>query len=60
MRVKETFCFQERWSEIVQRRVTSWPIPISRGFLVYLALIAGVLILGDDPAQPTQKGYVGG
>ena len=31
---------------------------ILRGFLVYLALIAGVLILGDDPAQPTQKGYV--
>jgi hypothetical protein len=31
---------------------------VLRGFLVYLALIAGVLILGDDPAQPTQKGYV--
>lgn len=29
-----------------------------RGFLVYLALIAGVLIFGDDPAAPTQKQYV--
>ena len=31
---------------------------ILRGFLVYLALIAGVLILGDDPAEPTQKQYI--
>jgi hypothetical protein len=31
---------------------------VLRGFLVYLALISGVLILGDDPAQPTQKQYV--
>lgn len=29
-----------------------------RGFLVYLSLIAGVLIFGDDPAAPTQKQYV--
>ncbi len=29
-----------------------------RGFLVYLALIAGVLLFGDDPAAPTQKQYV--
>jgi hypothetical protein len=29
-----------------------------RGFLVYLCLIAGVLILCDDPAAPTQKQYV--
>jgi len=29
-----------------------------RGFMVYLALIAGVLMFGDDPAAPTQKQYV--
>ena len=31
---------------------------VLRGFLVYLTLIAGVLILGDDPAKPTQIQYV--
>ena len=31
---------------------------ILRGFLVYLTLIAGVLILGDNPAAPTQIQYV--
>ena len=29
-----------------------------RGFMVYLALIAGVLMFGDDPTSPTQKQYV--
>ncbi|MBK7826937.1 hypothetical protein [Nannocystis sp.] len=29
-----------------------------RAFLVYLSLIAGVLIFGDDPAAPTQRQYV--
>jgi len=29
-----------------------------RGFLVYIALLAGVLILGDDPTAPTQTQYV--
>jgi hypothetical protein len=31
---------------------------ILRGFLVYLALIAGVLMFGDTPAEPTQTQYV--
>ncbi len=31
---------------------------VLRGFLVYLTLIAGVLILGDNPAEPTQIQYV--
>ncbi|NJN64366.1 MAG: hypothetical protein HC882_05410 [Acidobacteria bacterium] len=31
---------------------------VLRSFLVYLFLIAGLLILGDDPAAPTQKQYV--
>jgi hypothetical protein len=39
-----------------------WTAPgnsaVLRGFLVYLALIAGVLFLGDNPAQPTQIQYV--
>lgn len=29
-----------------------------RGFLVYVCLIAGILIFGDDPMAPTQKQYV--
>lgn len=29
-----------------------------RGFMVYLCLVAGVLILGEDPAAPTQRQYV--
>ncbi len=31
---------------------------VLRGFLVYLTLIAGVLILGENPAEPTQIQYV--
>jgi hypothetical protein len=31
---------------------------ILRGFLVYLAVIAGVLMVGDSPAAPTQEKYV--
>jgi hypothetical protein len=31
---------------------------ILRGFLIYLALLAGVLILGTTPAEPTQTQYV--
>ncbi|HUU15965.1 MAG TPA: hypothetical protein VMW72_02350 [Sedimentisphaerales bacterium] len=31
---------------------------ILRGFLVYLTLIAGVLIFGENPAEPTQIQYV--
>lgn len=31
---------------------------VLRSFLVYLALIAGVLIVGDNPAEPTQIMYV--
>ncbi|MCP4260000.1 MAG: hypothetical protein GY774_21170 [Planctomycetes bacterium] len=31
---------------------------IIRGFVVYLTVIAGVLILGNDPAQTTQLQYV--
>jgi len=29
-----------------------------RGFLVYIALLAGLLIFGDDPTAPSQKQYV--
>lgn len=29
-----------------------------RGFLVYLTLIAGMLVLADSPAAPTQEQYV--
>lgn len=31
---------------------------VLRGFLVYLTLIAGVLIFGENPAEPTQIQYV--
>ena len=31
---------------------------ILRGFLVYLALLAGVLVFADSPAGPTQNQYV--
>jgi len=31
---------------------------VLRSFLVYLTLIAGVLILGDNPTEPTQIQYV--
>jgi len=31
---------------------------ILRGFLVYLAMLAGVLVFGDDPVEPTQNQYI--
>jgi hypothetical protein len=31
---------------------------VLRSFLVYLAFVAGVLILGDNPVNQTQSGYV--
>jgi len=31
---------------------------VLRAFLVYLLVVAGLLILGDDPASPTQRQYV--
>lgn len=31
---------------------------VLRGFLVYLAFLAGVLVFGDNPVEPTQTQYI--
>lgn len=31
---------------------------VLRGFLIYLALLAGVLVFGDNPVEPTQTQYI--
>lgn len=45
-------------AESIQDTTSPRNSALLRAFLVYLSLIAGVLIFGDDPAAPTQRQYV--
>lgn len=42
----------------VEDRTAPRSSAVLRGFLVYLSLLAGVLIFGEDPAVATQKQYI--
>lgn len=51
-------CDAEQQKQAGQDTTSPKHSAVLRGFLVYLAFIAGILIIGENPAEPTQTQYV--